>query len=64
MRKKLILLLLSVSMLGFGAGCSDKEETDTENTENAVQEAAEDSVVNSEGLVVAVDTEDLENYIT
>ena len=64
MRKKLILLLLSVSMLGFGTGCSDKEETDTENTENAVQEAAEDSVVNSEGLVVAVDTEDLENYIT
>lgn len=64
MRKKLILLLLSVSMLGFGTGCSDKEETDTENTENAVREAAEDSVVNSEGLVVAVDTEDLENYIT
>ncbi len=64
MRKKIVLLLLSVSMLGFGAGCSDKEATDKENTENVVQEAEEESVVNSEGLVVAVDTENLENYMT
>ena len=64
MRKKIVLLLLSVSMLGFGAGCSDKEATDKGNTENVVQEAEEESVVNSEGLVVAVDTENLENYMT
>lgn len=64
MRKKIVLLLLSVSMLGFGAGCSDKEATDKGNTENVVQEAEEESVVNSEGLVVAVDTENLEDYMT
>ena len=61
MKKKIAVLLLSMSMLCFVAGCSDREETDTEN---AVQEAEEESVVNSEGLVVAVDVDDLENYIT
>ena len=39
MKKKIAVLLLSMSMLCFVAGCSDREETDTEN---AVQEAEEE----------------------
>lgn len=61
MRKNFALLLLSAGMLCLAAGCSDKEETDTENTENTAQE---ESVVNSEGLVVAVDVDNLEDYVT
>ena len=64
MRKKLAVLLLSMSILGLGAGCSGKEETDTENTQNTAQETEEESVVNSEGLVVAVDVDNLEDYVT
>ena len=64
MRKKLAVLLLSMSILGLGAGCSGKEETDTENTQNTAQETEEESVVNSEGLVVAVDIDNLEDYVT
>ncbi|HJD29881.1 MAG TPA: FKBP-type peptidyl-prolyl cis-trans isomerase, partial [Candidatus Blautia avicola] len=64
MRKKLAVLLLSMSILSLGAGCSGKEETDTENTQNTAQETEEESVVNSEGLVVAVDVDNLEDYVT
>lgn len=65
MKKKLVLLLLSVSVLSFAAGCTDKkEEENTKDTENAVQEAKEESVANSEGFVVAVDVDNLEDYIT
>lgn len=64
MKKKLVLLLLSVSILGLAAGCTGKEKENTKDTENAAEEAEEDSLVNSDGLVVAVDVDDLENYIT
>ena len=62
MKKKLVALLLTVGVLGLAAGCSNEEEN--ENTENTAQETEEESVVNEEGLVVAVDVDNLEDYVT
>ena len=62
MRKKIVTLLFAAGVLCFAAGCSEKEEND--NTENTAQEAEEESVVNDEGLVVAVDVDNLEDYVT
>ena len=62
MRKKIVTLLLAAAVLCFTAGCSDKEES--EDNENTAQEAEEESVVNDEGLVVAVDVDNLEDYVT
>ena len=62
MKKKIITLFLSVCVLGLAAGCSDKEEN--QDTENTAQETEEESIVNEDGLVVAVDLDNLEDYVT
>lgn len=62
MKKKIITLFLSVCVLGLAAGCSDKEEN--QDTENTAQETEEESIVNEDGLVVAVDVDNLEDYVT
>lgn len=62
MKKKIITLFLSVCVLGLAAGCSDKEEN--QDRENTAQETEEESIVNEDGLVVAVDVDNLEDYVT
>ena len=61
MKKKIITLFLSVCVLGLAAGCSDKEEN--QDRENTAQETEEESIVNEDGLVVAVDVDNLEDYV-
>lgn len=61
MKKKIIPLFLSVCVLGLAAGCSDKEKN--QDTENTAQETEEESIVNEDGLVVAVDVDNLEDYV-
>lgn len=60
MKKKLAILLLAVSVLGMATGCNnDKEETKKTGENEQVQE----SVVNEDGLVVAVDVDNIEDYV-
>lgn len=60
MKKKLAILLLALGILGMAAGCGkDKEES--KKTENSKQ--AEESLTNEDGLVVAVDVENIEDYV-
>ena len=61
MKKKIITLFLSVCVLGLAAGCSDKEKN--QDRENTAQETEEESIVNEDGLVVAVDVDNLEDYV-
>ena len=61
MKKKIITLFLSVCVLGLAAGCSDEEEN--QDRENTAQETEEESIVNEDGLVVAVDVDNLEDYV-
>ena len=60
MKKKLAILLLAIGILGMAAGCGkDKEES--KKTEDSKQ--AEESLTNEEGHVVAVDVENIEDYV-
>ena len=60
MKKKLAILLLAIGILGMAAGCGkDKEES--KKTEDSKQ--AEEALTNEEGLVVAVDVENIEDYV-
>ena len=60
MKKKIAALLLTLGMIGLAVGWSDEEEY--QNTDNTASE--ETSVTNADGLVVAVDVDNLEDYVT
>ena len=65
MKKKIVMLLLALTVLGLGAGCN-KDKDSQEKTEQT-QEAAdsqEKSLTNEEGKVVAVDLDNLDEYMT
>ena len=60
MKKKLAILLLALGILGMAAGCG-KDKEDSKKTEDNKQ--AEESLTNADGLVVAVDVENIEDYV-
>lgn len=60
MKKKLAILLLALGILGMAAGCG-KDKEDSKKTEDNKQ--AEESLTNEDGLVVAVDVENIEDYV-
>lgn len=60
MKKKLAILFLALGILGMAAGCG-KDKEDSKKTEDNKQ--AEESLTNADGLVVAVDVENIEDYV-
>ncbi len=61
MKKKLAIILLALGVLGMFTGCNkDKENKEESQQENQSTEA---SVVNKDGFVVAVDVDNIENYV-
>lgn len=60
MKKKIIAVLLAASLLG-AAGCGDKEKSEEEAAEGTSEE--EFQLTNKEGLVVAADVKNLEDYV-
>ena len=60
MKKKMVILLLTLGILGMAAGCGDKK-ADTDKKEETAEEFV---LTNDDGKVVAVDVENLEDYIT
>ena len=60
MKKKLAILLLAIGILGMAVGC-DKDKEEGKKTEDSKQ--AEKSLTNEEGHVVAVDVENIEDYV-
>lgn len=60
MKKKIVILLLSLGILGMAAGCGDKK-ADTDKKEETAEEFV---LTNDDGKVVAIDVEHLEDYIT
>lgn len=66
MRKKVVLLLLTLGILGTAMGCGEKkdkvEEKETVNTEQSSQEAFK--LTNKDGKVVAVDVDKIDEYVT
>lgn len=60
MKKKLAILLLAIGILGMAVGC-DKDKEESKKTEDSKQ--AEESLTNEEGHVVAVDVENIEDYV-
>lgn len=59
MRKKWFICALAVGILGLAAGCGSKEESSSKDTETE-----EFVLANKAGYVVAVDVDNLEDYIT
>lgn len=61
MKKRLAIILLALGVLGMFTGCNkDKENKEESQQENQSTEA---SVVNKDGFVVAVDVDNIENYV-
>ena len=60
MKKKLAILFLALGILGMAAGCG-KDKEDSKKTEDNKQ--AEESLTNADGIVVAVDVENIEDYV-
>lgn len=60
MKKKIVTLLLALCILGMTAGCGEKK-TDTDKTEKTAEEFV---LTNEDGKVVAVDVDNLDDYIT
>ncbi len=65
MKKKIVMLLLALTVLGLGAGCN-KDKDSQEKTEQTQETAdsQEKSLTNEEGKVVAVDLDNLDEYMT
>ena len=55
MKKKMVILLLTLGILGMAAGCGDKK-ADTDKKEETAEEFV---LTNDDGKVVAVDVENL-----
>lgn len=65
MKKKIVAVLLALSLLGTAAACGNTKE-DSSKEETKTEETAEEEFVltNAAGNVVAVDEEKLEDYVT
>ncbi len=66
MKKKMVVLLLTLGILGTALGCGEKkdkaEDKDTTKTEQSSQQ--DFKLTNKDGKVVAVDMDNIEDYIT
>lgn len=66
MKKKIIILLLTLGILGTAMGCGEKKDkTEDKEGTKTEQSAQEDfQLTNKDGKVVAVDVDKIEDYIT
>lgn len=64
MKKKIVTVLLAVSMCCLAAGCGDKKETKKEETKTEQAAQEEFVLTNAEGKVVAVDEKNMEKYVS
>lgn len=66
MKKKMVVLLLTLGILGTAMGCGDKKDKADEKEGTKTEQSSDEDfeLTNKDGKVVAVDVEDLENYIT
>lgn len=65
MKKKIVTLLLALSIFTLAAGCGDKKEEEGKKETAKTEQAAEDAFVltNKEGKVVAVDVKNIKDYV-
>ena len=66
MKKRIVTLLLTLTILGLAAGCGEKKSEEDKKETTKTEQAAEEEFVltNQEGKVVAADVENLAEYIT
>lgn len=65
MKKKIVTVLLALSIFTLAAGCGEKKDTNAKEDTKTEQTAEEEFVLtNKEGKVVAADVENLEDYVT
>ena len=66
MKKRIVTLLLTLTILGLAAGCGEKKSEEDKKETTKTEQAAEEEFVltNQEGKVVAADVENLADYIT
>lgn len=64
MKKKIVTLLLALSIFALAAGCGDKKEDSDKKENTKTEQAAEEfELTNAEGKVVAVDVDHIEDYV-
>ena len=66
MKKKMVILLLTLGILGTAMGCGEKKDKteDKEGTKTEQSSQEDFKLTNKDGKVVAVDVDNIENYIT
>lgn len=66
MKKKMVILLLTLGILGTAIGCGEKKDKaeDKETTKTAQSSQQDFKLTNKDGKVVAVDMDNIEDYIT
>ena len=66
MKKKMVILLLRLGFLGTAMGCGEKKDKteDKEGTKTEQSSQEDFKLTNKDGKVVAVDVDNIENYIT
>lgn len=66
MKKKMVILLLTLGILGTAIGCGEKKDKaeDKEKTKTEQSSQQDFKLTNKDGKVVAVDMDNIEDYIT